>query len=231
MAPPAVNRMVRGKSSTNFHFNSPLFAGTYVPAFYFMKPFSEACEENKQPILDVLQEHLRDRRHVLEIGSGTGQHAVYFAQQLPHIFWQTSDREENHAGIHAWLNDTPLENVFPPLALDVLEDAWPTQQYDAVFSANTTHIMSWQAVEAMFAGIAKVLSSEGVFCLYGPFNIDGRYTAESNARFDTFLKNRDPLSGIRDMVDLKRLAETHQLTFMQDIEMPVNNRILVWQKN
>lgn len=195
-----------------------------------MKPYSEACEENKDPILHVLRDLFADKKLVLEVGSGTGQHAIYFAQHLPHLIWQTSDIPVNHAGINTWLSETAFENVLPPLALDVLHDNWPEQQYDAVFSANTTHIMSWQAVEAMFAGVANVLLPQGVLCLYGPFNINGLYTAQSNARFDEYLKHRDPLSGIRDMNDLSRLADKHQLVFMQDIEMPVNNRILVWQK-
>lgn len=196
-----------------------------------MKPFAESCEENKQPILQVLRKEFADTSRVLEIGSGTGQHAVFFASALPHLTWQTSDVPESHAGIHAWLDEQGPNNAHPPLHLNVTQDTWPERQYDGVFSANTVHIMSWPEVENMFAGIGRVLLPGGRFCLYGPFNYDGKYTSESNARFDQWLKNRDPKSGIRDMADLNRLAEKVGLTLVNDYEMPANNRILVWQAN
>jgi cyclopropane fatty-acyl-phospholipid synthase-like methyltransferase len=194
------------------------------------KQFSEACEENKEPILAVLREALADRRTVLEIGSGTGQHAVWFGHHLPHLSWQTSDVAANHPSIRAWLNEAGLPNVAQPLLLDVSAAHWPQQAFDAVFSANTAHIMSWPSVQDMFRGIGRVLQAEGVFCLYGPFNYNGRYTSESNARFDAWLRRRDSLSGVRDFVDLDRLAGSCSMALQNDYAMPVNNRLLVWRK-
>lgn len=194
-----------------------------------MKPFAESCEENKQPILQVLQKEFAHARRVLEIGSGTGQHAVYFARELAHLSWQTSDVQDNHPGIMAWLNDEGTDNAHPPLPLDVTQVNWPAQEYDGVFSANTVHIMSWPEVEKMFVGIGQILLPGGRFCLYGPFNYDGQYTSNSNARFDQWLKSRDPKSGIRDVADLNKLAAKAGLKLVRDYEMPTNNRILVWQ--
>jgi len=194
-----------------------------------MKPYSEACEENKQPILAVLERVFAESRSVLEIGSGTGQHAVYFGAALGHLVWQTSDRPENQPGIQCWLEEAALPNVRAPIGLDVGGE-WPRERFDAVFSANTTHIMSWPEVEQMFQGIGRVLDPGGCFALYGPFNFGGRYTSESNARFDQLLKERDPKSGIRNFEDLDGLAKTNGLTFSEDVPMPVNNRTLVWHK-
>ena len=194
-----------------------------------MKPYSEACDQNKEPILAVLARLFAASRRVLEIGSGTGQHAVHFGSALPHLVWQTSDRPENHAGIRAWLDEAALPNVRAPLVLDVAGQ-WPVGRFDAVFSANTTHIMSWPEVEHMFRGIGHVLDSGGCFALYGPFNFRGNYTSESNARFDGMLKARDPESGIRNFEDLEALAAANGLTFVEDVPMPVNNRTLVWQR-
>jgi cyclopropane fatty-acyl-phospholipid synthase-like methyltransferase len=195
-----------------------------------MKPFAESCEQNKQPILAVLREEFALATRVLEIGSGTGQHAVFFARELSHLEWQTSDVSANHPGILAWLADEQVPNVRPPLALDVAHDSWPAREFDAVFSANTVHIMGWSEVEKMFAGIGRALLSGGVFCLYGPFNYGGQYTAESNARFDAWLKQRDPKSGVRNLEDLQALAATHGLTLIRDHAMPSDNRTLVWMQ-
>ena len=195
-----------------------------------MKPYSESCEQNRAPILEVLRIELADKTRLLEIGSGTGQHAVYLAPQFPQLVWQTSDVAEAHAGINAWLAESGVTNVLAPLALDVSNDAWPDMRYDAVFSANTVHIMSWPQVEQLFAGVGKVLEEEGVFCLYGPFNYNGRFTSESNARFDQWLRARDPLSGVRDFEALQELAGRSGLVFKQDYGMPANNRTLVWSK-
>ncbi|MBT3044654.1 MAG: DUF938 domain-containing protein [Candidatus Thiodiazotropha sp. (ex Codakia orbicularis)] len=195
-----------------------------------MKPYSEACDENKGPILEVLLRLYRDVQTVLEIGSGTGQHAVHFATAMPHLTWQTSDMEENHPVIRAWLREAAQPNVRNPIGLDVSR-AWPAGEYDAIFSANTTHIMSWPEVELMFQGVGQVLKRGGCFALYGPFNFQGGYTSESNQRFDQWLKSRDPLSGIRDFEMLDELAASNHLIFSEDVEMPVNNRILVWYRD
>lgn len=195
-----------------------------------MKPCAESCLQNRDPILAVLREAFADRRLVLEIASGTGQHAVYFGQALPHLCWQTSDLPDQHAGIQAWLDEANLSNVLPPLALDVTMDAWPVPRVDAIFNANTVHIIAWPAVERLFAGIGRVLEVGGIVCMYGPFNYDGRFTSESNARFDAWLKSRDPHSGVRDFEALDRLASAQGLELENDIAMPSNNRTLIWRR-
>jgi len=196
-----------------------------------MKPYAESCDENRAPILSVIQPLLKDCSSVLEIGSGTGQHAVYFAGKLPHLVWHTSDCANYHTGITMWLQEAGLENTPAPLELNVATSAWPEQGFDAVFSANTAHIMHWPDVEAMFAGVGSVLSSGGRFFLYGPFNYDNHYTSESNARFDNWLKSRDPDSGIRNFEELDQLAKRAGMLLKHDYEMPANNRILYWEKS
>ena len=195
-----------------------------------MKPFAESCEQNKAAIYKVINGYLDSKKTLLEIGSGTGQHAVYFAKQSPHLTWFTSDQAEYHRGIKMWLEEASLNNTPDPLLLNVDQDDWPVKNMDAVFSANTVHIMSWVSVENMFAGIGRILNLSGVFCLYGPFNYNGKFTSESNARFDVWLKQRDPMSGVRDFEALKVLAEQANMKLINDVEMPANNRILVWQK-
>ncbi|MHB1092745.1 DUF938 domain-containing protein [Thiobacillus sp.] len=194
------------------------------------KPFSESCEQNREPILAVLRECFADRSHVLEIGSGTGQHGVYFGAELPHLRWQTADVSPHHAGIQLWLADAKLPNVLPPLSLDVNQTAWRDGRYDAVFSANTLHIMSWPEVQKFFEGVGEVLQADGMLVVYGPFNYEGHYTSESNARFDAWLKARDPASGVRDFEAVDALARAQNLILQQDIAMPANNRTLVWRK-
>ena len=195
-----------------------------------MKPYAESCEQNREPILAVLREAFADRRRVLEIASGTGQHAVHFGQALPHLAWQTSELPENHAGIQAWLDEAQLCNVLPPLALDVNAADWPAEPVDAIFNANTVHIIAWPAVERMFAGIGRVLGVRGILCLYGPFNYGGEFTSESNARFDVWLKSRDPNSGVRDFAAINLLAEAQGLRLLRDVAMPSNNRTLIWRR-
>lgn len=195
-----------------------------------VKPFAESCEQNKEPILAVLKQWFATPGVVLEIGSGTGQHAVYFPRQLPHLLWQASDCEENISGIRLWLEEAKLQNTLDVTVLNV-SHTWPAaSQYDYVFSANTAHIMSWPEVELLFAGISRVLKPGGLFCLYGPFNYDGKFTSESNARFELWLKQNNPQSGIRDFAALNELAVNNNLRFVDDLEMPVNNRMLAWQK-
>lgn len=194
------------------------------------KPFSESCEQNREPILTVLRTWFADRRHVLEVGSGTGQHAVYFAPELPHLVWQTADVPQHHAGIRAWLEEAALPNVRPPLALDVNNATWLDGRYDAIFSANTLHIMSWPEVMRFFEGVGIVLEPGGVLAVYGPFNYNGTFTSESNARFDAWLKARDPASGVRDFEAVDELARAQGLDLQQDIAMPANNRTLVWKR-
>lgn len=192
------------------------------------KPFSQACEENKIPIRDVLSLYLADVTSLLEIGSGTGQHAVFLARNFPHLTWQTSDLREHLPGIRAWLDEAQLPNLPAPTELDVTLN-WPQERFSAVFSANSAHIMSEPEVAAMMRGIPGVLRPGGIFALYGPFNYGGRFTSESNARFELWLKGRDPQSGIKDFELLDILARESGLTLVRDHEMPVNNRLLVWE--
>jgi cyclopropane fatty-acyl-phospholipid synthase-like methyltransferase len=196
-----------------------------------MKPYSESCDENCRPILSVIQPLLRHCTSVFEIGSGTGQHAVFFAENMPQLAWHTSDCSEYLDGINMWLHDAGLENTRAPTTLDVSMSDWPEQTFDAVFSANTAHIMHWPDVEAMFSGVGSIINSGGKFLLYGPFNYNNEYTSESNARFDHWLKSRDPESGIRNFEDLDRLAQQAGMRLCNDYEMPVNNRILYWEKD
>ena len=194
------------------------------------KPYSQASENNKEPILAVLRRVFASSRSVLEIGSGTGQHSVHFAPRLPHLSWQTSDLPENLSGIRMWIEEQPAENLFPPVALDVNSSDWPIDDFDAAFSANTAHIMYWPDVEAMFRGVARYLPFRGRFALYGPFSYHGVHTSESNARFDQSLRARDPGMGVRDYDALEALADEGGLTLLEDNDMPANNRTLVWEK-
>lgn len=194
------------------------------------KPYAEACDQNRDPILTVLAPLVRERHRVLEIGSGTGQHAVYFAAALPHLLWQSSDRRENLAGIQCWIEEAGLNNLLPPLELDVLNH-WPAECFEAIFSANTAHIMGIDAVEAMFTGVGAHLEPGGVFVLYGPFSRDAQHTSLSNARFDAWLRAQDPAMGVRDQRQLEQLAATHGLHLIADHSMPVNNQTLVWERS
>lgn len=231
------------------------------------KPFSPACERNREPILAVLRDHLVERHHVLEIGSGTGQHAVHFAAAMPWLTWQCSDRAEHLPGIRQWLDEAGLPNTPAPLALDVATGPWPlpalptaeekasldaspslppagagrgedAQTFDAIFSANTLHIMGWPEVEAFFAGVDRTLPQSGIPALapsatvvvYGPFNYAGRYSSDSNREFDGWLSARDPRSGIRDFEAVDALAQAIGLRLVVDVAMPANNRCLVWQR-
>ena len=194
------------------------------------KPYSESCVQNRDPILAVLREVLVDCHHALEIGSGTGQHAVYFAEALAPLIWQCSDVEEHHSGINAWIDDYTGDNLRRPIALNVTYDAWPKAHFDAIYSANTAHIMSESDVEAMFEGVGRLLPTNAPFVLYGPFNIDGQYTAESNQRFDQYLRAQDPEMGVRDITWLKSLADKSGLTLERMIDMPADNKTLIWRK-
>ena len=194
------------------------------------KPFSPASERNRIPIMKLLRPLFAGIESVLEIGSGTGQHAVFFGAQMPHLTWQTSDLPENHPAIRMWLEEAALPNVQPPLVLDVDADPWPVEQVDAVFTANTLHIVPWSSVENMFTGVARVLNAKGLFCAYGPFSYEGRHTSESNARFDLSLRGQNARSGIRDFAQVCELAEGNDLSLQDDYALPANNRLLVFRK-
>ena len=194
------------------------------------KPYAPAAEQNRAPILAVLRERFHAHGRVLEIGAGTGQHAVHFAAALPHLDWHPSDVAENLPGVEAWRRDAAVPNLRPARQLDVLHDAWPEGPFEYVYSANTVHIMYWPAVEALFAGVARVLAAGGLFALYGPFAHDGSHNAESNARFDQMLRAQDPGMGVRDRADLDALAARHGLEPEAVIDLPANNQIRLWRR-
>jgi cyclopropane fatty-acyl-phospholipid synthase-like methyltransferase len=194
-----------------------------------MKPYAESCDRNRDPILEVLSRHFSDRKSVLEVGSGTGQHAVYFAAALPHLIRQTSDVADNLPGISAWLEEARPGNTPPPIPFDV-KGVWPDKTFDAVFSANTLHIMSWQEVEMLFARLPALLARDAKLAIYGPFNYEGRFTSASNASFNEWLQKRGAQMAIRDFEAVNALAEGAGLSLTEDIAMPANNRMLVWKK-
>lgn len=194
------------------------------------KPYSAACERNREPILNVLRDAFAQARAVLEIGLGTGQHALHFARHLPHLTWHTSDLPEHHAGIHAWIADDPLPNIRTPVELDVRDEPWPVSEVDGVYTANTLHIMNWNAVQAFFKGAGRVLTANGVLAVYGPFNYKGQHTSVSNAQFDADLRSRGVGSGLRDFEAVDALAAAQGLALEADHAMPANNRTLVWRR-
>jgi cyclopropane fatty-acyl-phospholipid synthase-like methyltransferase len=194
------------------------------------KPFSAASERNREPILGVLREHFAGVKSVLEIGSGTGQHAVHFARAMSHLTWFCSDRSENLPGVCAWLAEGALPNTPTPIALDV-NGEWPPLRFDAVFTANTLHIMGWSEVQRMFAMLPQVLNAGALLTVYGPFNRDGRFTSESNARFDADLRRADPRRAIRDFEAVHQLALDVGLTLIDDRAMPANNRCGMWRRS
>ncbi|NMT64805.1 DUF938 domain-containing protein [Marinobacter orientalis] len=194
------------------------------------KPFSQACENNKQPILDRIRNTFTAPGTILEIGTGTGQHAVHFASALPHLVWQPSDRPGATAHCRARIREAALDNLRLPVELDVASGIWPGDSIDGAYSANTAHIMAWEEVEAMFAGLAKRMRTGMPFCLYGPFSYGAKHTSDSNRQFDRHLRMQAPHMGIRDMDDLLKLAEQTGFRLESDHEMPANNRLLVWRK-
>lgn len=205
------------------------------------KPYSESCERNSAPILQVLQQHLGQARTVLEIGSGTGQHAVHFAAAMPWLRWQASDHCDHLLGIRQWLDEAALPNTPAPLELQAVigEGLQPLPPlpvhdgvagFDAVFTANTLHIMGWEEVQALFAGLPSLMAPDALFIAYGPFNYNGAFTSDSNRNFDGWLKARDPRSGIRDFEAVDALARAQQLELRADVAMPANNRCLVWRR-
>ena len=215
--------MNKDSSTSNQHFDASTL------------PFSQACENNKQPILEILQQELQDSTHVLEVGSGTGQHSVYFAPRLAHLTWQTSDVLAHHAIINAWHTAYPAPNLYASLAFDLAVDSLPmslagNQSYNAVFTANTLHIISWSLVEKLFELVGNALPINGKLIVYGPFNENGHYTSAGNQQFDISLRQRDPKSGIRHLEDIVALAKTHYLRLSGQYAMPANNQLLVFQK-
>lgn len=194
------------------------------------KIFSQACENNRQPILDLLLRFFAKTNFVLEIGSGTGQHAAFFAPRLPWLIWQTSDLAVNHTAINAWINDCPSSNIRRPLVFDANSPNWSCGLMDGIFTANTCHIMPWTAVVSLFAGLPLLLAPEAIVVIYGPFKYGGQFTSASNADFDCRLKRHSPHQGIRDFEAISGLASAAGLVLLEDQPMPANNRLLVWQR-
>ncbi|HEV7612782.1 MAG TPA: DUF938 domain-containing protein [Steroidobacteraceae bacterium] len=195
-----------------------------------MLPFSEACERNKEPILEVLRSRFAGRAQVLEIGSGTGQHAVHFARALSSLAWHPTEQLAYLADLAARIKLEGPQNLRLPTLLDVRQAVWPLRSVDAMFTANTLHIMSWPEVVALFSGSGSVLAPGGVLCVYGPFRYAGRYTSDSNREFDRMLQERDPESGIRDLDAITSLAAQYGLRFDADHDLPANNRLVVFTK-
>ena len=194
------------------------------------KPFSQACENNKAPIFDTLEPILHTLQSVVEIGSGTGQHAVHVARRHPQLIWQCCDQAEYLFGIQQWLDEAKLDNLSPPQCFEVNNSPWPMGNFQALYSANTLHIMSWASVEKLFSRIAEHGNTLQWLFVYGPFNYQGKFTSASNAEFDQWLKSRNPLSGIRDAEAVDRLAGNAGFTLESDNEMPANNRLLIWKR-
>ena len=191
------------------------------------KPFSAACERNQDAILEVLRQRFADRTRVLEIGSGTGQHAVHFARALPHLLWQTSDVAAHLGGVQQWLSEAALTNTPPPRVFDINGEP-PVGKFDAIFSANTLHIMGWSEVQRLFAVLPQLMSDEALLVVYGPFNYGGKFTSPSNAAFDATLRAGDPKRGIRNFEDVDALAQSAGLALVEDRAMPANNRCITW---
>ncbi|TEW53267.1 DUF938 domain-containing protein [Psychromonas sp. RZ22] len=190
------------------------------------KQSSSSCERNQKPILDVLSRVLKDRKQVLEIGSGTGQHAVYFAPHLSHLLWHTSDDKSNHASINAWIKEFPSRNLQLPFEFLIGKHPWPSIPVDAIFTANTTHIMAKDNAKEMMKMVADNLQKGGIFCQYGPFNLDGNYTSEGNREFDIYLK-QNGCGGIRDINELSEWGTG--LRLIEKVVMPANNFLLIWE--
>ncbi|CAH9018372.1 class I SAM-dependent methyltransferase [Candidatus Nitrosacidococcus sp. I8] len=197
-----------------------------------IKYFSQACENNKQPILERLKVIFKDTGEVLEIGSGTGQHAAYFSRQLPYLTWQPSEKDIESVAILKE-NLSTLEsstNLYNPIILNVAQNPWSVSTIEGIFSANTLHICAWEEVQSFFQRVGEILKPNGMICIYGPFRYHNTYTSVSNEQFDTWLKSRNPKQGIRDFEAVNKLAQIAGLSLQQDYAMPANNQLLVWQK-
>lgn len=190
------------------------------------KPYSESCDQNQDHILSIISPLFSSSKSVLEIGSGTGQHAIYFAKNMPQLTWHTSDCLDYHAGINSWLSESGIDNIEKPFELNVSTSRWPRFDVDGVFTANSVHIMSDEDVVNLIEGVAGLLKPKGNFIIYGPFNYKGEYSSESNQRFDRWLKERDAASCIKHFETIVAQAKNNGMSLITDYEMPANNRIL-----
>ena len=198
-----------------------------------MKRHAAATDRNREPILGVLTRVLTGgTKNVLELASGTGQHAVYFASQLPHVIWQPSDPDPAaRQSIAAWIAEAGLPNVRPPIVLDAADDAWPVERADALVCINMVHIAPWSAALGLFAGAARLLPPDGVLFLYGPYRFAGAFTAPSNEAFDRSLRDQDPAWGVRDVDDLEAAAAARGLVLEDVVAMPANNHCLIFRRS
>lgn len=190
------------------------------------RPFSQACENNKGPILAVLEQHCQAPGTLLEIGAGTGQHAAWLSAQLPHLIWQPSDVADNLPGVRQWLQE-PGNRALDPLELDV-SGTWPQGNFTYLFSANTFHIMSRELVMRCIEEGCAHLTDNGLFLIYGPFKVAGQFTSDSNAEFDRWLKEIDPQRGIRDREWVEQRFARHGRTLLAEHDLPANNKVLVF---
>jgi cyclopropane fatty-acyl-phospholipid synthase-like methyltransferase len=195
------------------------------------KPYAPSCDRNKDSILKILQKELVEEQTVLEIGSGTGQHAIYFAEHLPHVQWLTSDLADKHQGISAWIKETEQTNILGPIEIDA-QTKWSIEgQIGSVFTANTLHIMCEESALSTIKKAAQLLSKNGKLLIYGPFKYNNIFTSESNQKFDLWLKEQNSVSGIRDFEKINQAAIQSELSLISDNSMPANNQLLVWKKN
>lgn len=195
------------------------------------KPYAPSCERNGGPILNVLSKYLKDRKKVLEVGSGTGQHAIYFAPKFPNLTWVTSDVPENHQGIELWLNEAKVQNIEGPLDFNLGQDSFPASGVDTVFTANTFHIMPWEMVEELISLASANLKKDSLFIVYGPFCYNGVFTAKSNEHFDLILRQKAQHRGIREFNNVHERFLNGGFELLEDILMPANNQTLVYKKN
>ena len=195
------------------------------------KYHAESTIRNRTPILEILKKEIEGSKKLLEIGSGTGQHAVYFSKKLPQILWQTSDRSINHESIIYWIKRYNLKNLLPPLDLEIgLNEKNINDIFDCVFSSNTSHIMSLENVKRLFALVGKILNKNGKFFLYGPFKINLEFTTKSNEDFHEKLKEENKLMGLRDIEELDIFATENNMQNHALYEMPANNYLSIWKK-
>lgn len=195
------------------------------------KPMSPSCERNREPILKVLKDFItpNDRR-LLEVGSGTGQHAVYFAPSFPYLEWHPTDKADTIKGIKHWMQEAHIPNIMAPVRLEIGKDDFPKLKFDVVFTANTFHIMHWKESKSFIKLLGHRLREGSRAIFYGPFKYSGEFTSPSNEAFDRQLKESDPLSGIRSFEDVNNAMIKNGFELIDDIEMPANNRILVYNR-
>ena len=195
------------------------------------KPFSSACEKNKKPILEVLKEIISpENRHLLEIGAGTGQHAIYFASHFRDLNWTISDIASRQYDLKQLIYKEKLKNIHGPIEFEIGKTLFPREDFDLIFLANVFHIISWKLIKTLIKTFGKSLKEGTQVLVYGPFNYEGAFTSSGNKQFDKNLREKDPLSGIRSFEDVKKVMEKNGLFLGKDYEMPANNRLLLFMK-